>query len=232
MLDFEPDDPIAVPQSRKNQPKLSFYEKCQYVVLFLVFMLVFINLLVLFAIYGYFNPEAYAVVGTLPNGEMTIFPSVGEAVDFDAFRIDEVHANMTKWSSAGFWLLLAPLIPFTVMIQPFVGDSMQKWTSFCMIIEYVFIVVTMLIWWILGFMCRFSETGRYASGDIPPDGVSDKEWIAAITSSPTSMFQYYTGAFMLMFYQFSVILMGLCLVSLVCWLLYTYCLKPCFVREK
>ena len=85
---------------------------------------------------------------------------------------------MTKWASSGFWLLLAPVIPFTMMMKPFVGDGLRKWTDFCMMLEYIFIIVTMLIWWVLGFLCRFSETGRFASGDIPPDGVSNEDWIA------------------------------------------------------
>ena len=46
----------------------------------MAFILIFVNLIVLCAIYGYFNPEANAVVGTLPSGKMAIFPSIDEAV--------------------------------------------------------------------------------------------------------------------------------------------------------
>eukprot|EP00353_Schmidingerella_taraikaensis_P009885 CAMPEP_0185568458 /NCGR_PEP_ID=MMETSP0434-20130131/1419_1 /TAXON_ID=626734 ORGANISM="Favella taraikaensis, Strain Fe Narragansett Bay" /NCGR_SAMPLE_ID=MMETSP0434 /ASSEMBLY_ACC=CAM_ASM_000379 /LENGTH=42 /DNA_ID= /DNA_START= /DNA_END= /DNA_ORIENTATION= len=39
----------------------------------------------------------------------------------------------------------------------------------------------MVVWYAMGLGYRFRESGKYASGDIVPSGMSKDDWIAEIT---------------------------------------------------
>ena len=63
----------------------------------------------------------------------------------------------------------------------------------------------LLFWWMCGLVLRFSSGGKYACGDIIPEGMTKEDWVTEISESEDTLFQVSTGKFMLIFYYASMV---------------------------
>ena len=172
-------------------------------------------------IFGLANPESPAWYGRLEAksaddaaGQHALYLTKDLALSADASDVHDVHTWFVNWSLWGFVMALAPLpIAMVTLISHCIHIKCGKLVGgFSMMA----CGCSMLAWWIMGIIWRFRIEGRYASGDIVPDGMSEADWLEKSITADDSIFQFMTGKFMKIFYYTCWISQALSVFLLIC----------------
>jgi len=83
----------------------------------------------------------------------------------------------------------------------------------------------MIAAYIAGLVWRLRTSGRFASGDIMPEDVTEEQWYQEITSDePSNYYQYSSGRFIWILLVISWVILGLCCCAL--------CTTPCIMFAR
>ena len=123
----------------------------------------FVTFIVYLGIYAFANPNTDVVyVDTIkqlyPTGSIA-YAGVPED------NITYVHANFVRWFLWGF---LQAVLPLASALCFFIPPA-----AVCM---FGSLQCSGFVWWIMGMVYRFSEAGKYASGDMMPVGYNEDAW--------------------------------------------------------
>jgi len=166
-------------------------------------------------IYALNNPDLPAWYGvSVLTGKEGLY-----ATDLDfgldtVTNLDDVHGNFVTWFMWGF---MNAMITFGLMLLGGIFMLCSPAIGNCLLSLVGCVQCSGLAWWIAGMVWRLRASGKYASGDVMPENVTDETWTAEITAEG-SLFQVQSGNFMWIYYMITWILMG---VSCGCGLLAT-----------
>ena len=188
MLDGKPDSAeIDLPEGRQTMKQSCCSQCIQFTVGFLLAIVV-VNTFTFVTIFGLVAPEKDAWVGTLPSSnepslagyEKThqLFATEAEAEQAGATSVSNVHFKFWLWSLVGFYAFAAS-IALGPLCMPCYKSS-NSCGRFLSLIIYTLLSLTLLTWWVVGLLLRFCTQGRFASGDIPPEGMRRESWIETI----------------------------------------------------
>ena len=123
---------------------------------------VYLTMLVSLGSFAFGNPDQNAWYGVI-NGKQYLFATQVDAITLSATDMSDVHGPFIRWFLWGFIQTL--LLGVTLFVCCFGNNTVVK----C--IGVIGNVGGILAWWIYGLIWRFSTEGKYASGDVVPDGI-------------------------------------------------------------
>lgn len=149
----------------------------------------FIVFIVFLGKYAFANPDREAYYGVVQRGKPTLFTSEAEALEMDAFQVTNVHGRMITWFLWGF---IQSLIPCATLILSSLCSYVAQWLAISVVaLGTATIGCGGLVWWITGIVWRFSEVGKFSSGDYIQAGYTEEEWDKFVTSDATeNLFQF------------------------------------------
>ena len=147
-------------------------------------------------VYSFNNPDNEAWLGVTPAGEYELYKD--EASGAGSTDLVDIHSRFVIWFTWGFLQnLVAPLasgllVGMGLMLHPILG-------SVCMCLLGSAMSCGGIAWWITGIVWRFRSDGKFACGDVVPEGMTEEAWQAEITADD-SLYQHSTGNFLFIYY--------------------------------
>ena len=145
--------------------------------------------------YAFSNPNMDVNYWVAADGTQTLEP-IATPIPEGATDVTAIHATFVKWFLWGFIQMLLPIAGGLLFFVPSLAACVQGSTQ-----------CAGFIWWIMGMVWRFSAAGKFASGDVIPEGTTEEAWIEGI-SNPETVWQYSSGNFMYIYYLITWILIG------------------------
>ena len=170
-----------------------------------------VTFIVYLGIYAFNNPNAEAWYGNAAGKEM-LFETEADATTAKATDIVDIHGRFVTWFLWGFIQALLPLA--TGIIGAICGAISPKLGSCMTGLGGCGIGCGGLAWYIVGLVWRFGAAGKFASGDVMPEGVTEDAWAKAVTCDASVVgdgwcgSQYSSGNFMYIYFLITWILMG------------------------
>lgn len=161
-------------------------------------------------IYAFNNPNEEAWYGSM-NGNGKIFETENAATAAKAIDIVDIHGRFVTWFLWGFIQSLLPLA--TGILGAICGAISPSLAAFMTGLGGCGIGCGGLAWYIVGLVWRFSAAGKFAAGDVMPEGTTEDVWTKAITCDGVPEgtycgFQYSSANFMYIYYLITWIMMG------------------------
>ena len=172
-------------------------------------------MLIYMGIFAFANPDKAAWIGYSKEENLTLYPTNEAASTASATQVINIHARFVSWFVWGFYMLWAPLVIITMVTCGFmVSNNLGIACSVCTLGSAC---CSSTFWFIFGFVWRFSDYGRFASGAKVPEGVTEQDWYKQIHADE-SMYQTASGQFMKMYYIIGLIIiltpMLICLLTI------------------
>ena len=166
-------------------------------------------LVVCFFIFAFYNPDKAAWVGQVAKDERQMFPDkeAGEAVS--AISLVNVHSRFEAWFLWGF--VNEFVVPIVLLLAYLTFKVDQIFGTLGVGITGCWGSMSILAWFIIGLVWRFTADGDFASGTRIPSGSNEKEWMEKVNAEG-SLFQTKSGVFMKYFYIVSISVTVLVLV--------------------
>ena len=136
--------------------------------------------------------EVYGIDGVITR---KLFAEAADILDINGEPLLDIHGRFLTWFKCGFVLML---VPFSgVLLAYFTKSDQTSRKSSAAVCLPIFCVGT-IGWAILGYMWRFSQAGKFASGDSSfTEEMNDEEkaaWEAALIGED-SLFQMWSGQY-------------------------------------
>ena len=113
--------------------------------------------LILLFIYGFFNPDRPAWLGTVDEKRSIFESSESARDDYQAVQILNIHARYTSWFSWGFINWFIP--PLTVLLSYYSYRKDWRCGQVAVAITSCWGTCSILVWLILGMAWRFNYDG-------------------------------------------------------------------------
>ena len=154
--------------------------------------------------YAFANPDAEAWYGTV-GGQEDLFPTQAAGDLLKAGDMTDIHGKFVTWFLWGF---IQALLPCGTGILSAICGLIHPSAAACMSgLGGLGIGCGGLAWWITGMVWRFGAAGKFAAGDVIPEGVTEEQWQTYVTAEG-SLVQYSSGNFMAIYYLLTWIFMG------------------------
>mmetsp|Transcript_23943 Transcript_23943/g.29775 ORF Transcript_23943/g.29775 Transcript_23943/m.29775 type:complete len:117 (+) Transcript_23943:1-351(+) len=107
-MDFKPNIPPS--EYLDDDDGQSLLSRCANCTASCICATILVNLFAFLAIFGLLNPDKEAWVGTLENGEHSMYPTEQAGSEAGATKLSDVHSKFTLWARLGFYTLLVSLL--------------------------------------------------------------------------------------------------------------------------
>ena len=165
-----------------------------------------ITLIVYLGIFAFNNPDNEAWYGVDSEGKSQLFAKESDATVTGDTELEDIHGRFVLWFFWGFIMALAPCAAAPVLaIANCIHETLAKVLGG---IVSCGIGCGGLAWWISGIVWRFKASGSFAAGD-----QLTEEERTALDTDETTLFQYRSGNFMLIYYIIVWSLMGCSILS-------------------
>ena len=184
----------------------------------------FITFIVYLGMYAFANPNAAAWYGETMSVDGVLTPGLYADPTTATVPLVDIHGQFVTWFLWGF---IQAILPFATVIFAVTCSLISQTLGNAVISIFgCGMGCGGLAWWITGMVWRFSNAGKYASGDIVPEGMDAEKtaaWETGLTADG-SLFQYSSGNFMYIYYMIIWIILGVgCGCSLLATILTCIC---------
>jgi len=144
---------------------------CMLCMVFSVLFAVYLTLVVNLGKFAFGNPNESSWYGVI-DGKECLFATAEEAHALSATDVTDAHSPFLRWFLWGFFQTL--ILPCATLI--IFGICFTTAPTYVTCIDFTGNVFGTTAWLIYGLAWRFSAVGKYASGDIVPEGIEKDNW--------------------------------------------------------